>query len=131
MRALIVDKSAKAAVREVVSYAEKPENWYLCGPGGKVAPGSIPGDNPRHCLTWNTYECVFSFTKTMKGVYRHLSISVPSKSYPNPYAAFMIATEFGLTGWDGHSPHPPSDWIMDVNQQEHCVVLAQRIALTS
>jgi hypothetical protein len=52
-------------------------------------------------------------------------VSVPGGKYPNPYAVFMIAMEFGLAGWDGHSQDPPADWLVDINQSEHCIVVAQ------
>jgi hypothetical protein len=66
VRALVIDSDAKAAVAKIVNYAEKPEHWYLVGPGGRVAPGSVPGDHPEHCLDWSGFTCVFSITKTVQ-----------------------------------------------------------------
>jgi len=128
MRALVIDEAARTEVRKIIAYAEKPENWYLVGEGGKVALESVPGNSPQHCSTWNTFKCVFSFTKTPKGVFRHLSISVDGPNYPNVYAVYIIATEFGFDGWDGKSDEPPADWLVYMNEHEHCIVVAKRIS---
>jgi hypothetical protein len=61
-------------------------------------------------------------------VWRHLSISVPGKNYPNPFAAFTIAALFGFTGWDEKTIEPPPEgWEIHVQLHEHCIVMAQII----
>lgn len=118
MRALLIDDQVKAVVNKVVDYAQS-HPFYL--PAG----GQLPGDNPNYVAHLMTYRCVFTFTRVKGETWRHLSISVPSENYPNPYAAYTIAELFGFTGWDGKSQIPPRDWQMDINKDEHCIVLAQ------
>jgi hypothetical protein len=121
MRPLVIDQSAKAKVAEVEEFAFS--NWYY--PGRSENP---PGDDPRHVLELNTYRCVFSYTMSPHGdLYRHLSVSVPSEKYPNPFAVFVIAELFGFTGWDGKTIDYPADWEAGVNKTEHCVVVVQKI----
>jgi hypothetical protein len=119
MRPLLIDEVARAKVALVVAYAmDHPYH-----PGDPV-----PGDNPKYVTHLDTYRCVFTFTHAYGEVWRHLSISVPSEDYPNPAAAFMIATEFGFTGWDERTIDGiPSGWRVDVSKTEHCIVLAQKV----
>lgn len=117
MRPLVVDAAAKATAARVLAYAEA----HPYRPGGPV-----PGDDPNFVARFGTYRAVFTFTHSNGFVYRHLSVSVPSAKYPNPAAAFMIASLFGFTGWDERTiDRAPPGWIMDVNKAEHCIVLAQ------
>jgi hypothetical protein len=117
MRPLLVDDEAKAKVARVVEYAEAHHH----------IPGEfVPGDNPNFVTTLDTYRCVFTFTHNSGKVWRHLSISVPSEKYPNPAAAFMIATLFGFTGWDERTIDvAPKGWGIGIHKHEHCIVLAQ------
>src|SRR5215831_17200761 len=116
MRALIIDDVAKAKVARVLAYAER--HHYRPGPG--IPP---PGDDGRFVALLNAFRCVFTFTHAGDMIWRHLSISVPGKNYPNPAAALMIAELFGFTGWDGKTiDRFPKDWIIDVNKDERCVV---------
>lgn len=119
MRALVIDDAVQARVREILEHSAG--NWYR--PGKSENP---PGEDPRHVVMLNTYRCVFSYTDIHDCLWRHLSVSVPSKNYPNPFAIYTIAELFGFTGWDGTSEKPPADWLMDVNKIEHCVVVAQK-----
>jgi hypothetical protein len=133
MRALLIDDNAKAAVKKVVDYAAA-HPYYL------PAAGIVPGDDPRYVAHLDTYRfvrggcvvqnvqrlcCVFTFTHVKREVWRHLTISVPSQNYPNPFAAYTVAELFGFTGWDGKSYDPPNGWQVAVNKDEHCIVLAQ------
>jgi hypothetical protein len=118
MRALLIDDEAKAKVKKVVDYAHA-HPYYL------PAAGIVPGDNSSYVAHLGTFRCVFTFTHIKGEVWRHLSISVPSHSYPNPFAAYTIAELFGFTGWDGKSSTPPTNWQIAVNKDEHCIVLAQ------
>lgn len=119
MRPLIIDDNARAAIARVVSYAMN--HPYSIGQ-------PVPGDNPNFVAHLSTYRCVFTFTCMHDKTYRHLSISVPSERFPNPAAAFMIASEFGFTGWDEKSIDTmPEDWFGQVNEKEHCIVLGQEI----
>jgi hypothetical protein len=123
MRPLIIDDQVRAAVAEVVKFAES--NWYRIGQSE-----TIPGDDPRHTvILWFGYRCVFSFThsSTEKRTFRHLTISVPGKDYPNEFAVFAIANLFGFTGYNGKSAEPPSEWLCNVNKEEHCVVVLQEV----
>lgn len=124
MRPLIIDDAARAKIARVVAYAM--DHPYRPGPGAIT-----PGDNPNFVANLSTYRAVFTFTHHGGQVFRHLSVSVPSKGYPNPAAAFFIAHEFGFTGWDEKQIDKlPDGWMMDVNDGEHCVVLAQECGRT-
>ena len=118
MRVLLIDDQVKAGVKKVVDYAQS-HPFYL--PAG----GPVPGDNPNYVAHLMTYRCVFTFTQVKAQTWRHLSISVSSADYPNPFAAYTIAELFGFTGWDGKSQTPPRSWEIAVNKDEHCIVLAQ------
>jgi hypothetical protein len=123
IRPLLIDDRARAAVGKVVEHALKEENYYE--PGISPQP---PGDDARHVVLLNTYRCVFSITRDLKGarLYRHLSISVPAKGkYPNVFAAFSIAELFGLSGWVGETPEPPVDWMVGTDRGDECVIVAQ------
>lgn len=122
MRALVIDDQARAKARRIREFAEQPENWYLVD--GSDRELKAPGNDPRYAACLSTYRCVFSITKTPDGLYRHLSISVPSSGLPNPYAAFMIAELFGFEGWDAKTVKPGPDWLIQANHAEHCIVLA-------
>ena len=129
MRALIIDDQVKADIKRVTDFATKPENYYVIGPDG-FSIQKPPGDDPRHVTAIpRGYRAVFSITKEHdRGMWRHLSISVPTEKYPNPYAAYAIAELFGFTGWNQRATIPPPDgWIMNVNEKEHCVVMMQEL----
>jgi hypothetical protein len=121
MRLLYINRITKVKIAHVKSYAE--ENPYYPG-----ATEDVPGDNKNYVVYLNTFRCVFTHTHSKGKVYRHLTISVPSAKYPNPAAAFIIAQEFGFTGWDGKTiDKVPRNWAVDVNKKEHCIVLVQEI----
>jgi len=117
------EEAAKPKVKEVRDFAERAENHFIVG------SNFIPGDDPRYVCHLDTFRCVFTISKTKDGgLWRHLSISVPSKLLPNPYIAFTIAQLFGFTGWNGTSVKPlPHGWAGDVNRKDNCLVLAQLI----
>jgi hypothetical protein len=123
---LTVDEDQKTAIKHLVNFAKQPEAWYIMG----KSPW-IPGDNPEYVLHVDSYRCVFTYTLDPDGnVYRHLSISVP-ENYPNPIAAFQIAAMFGFTGGqeeEGICTGAGDNWLMNVNEDEGCVVLAQLAA---
>lgn len=121
MRALVINDETRTKVAEVVEFAAK--NWYRPG-----RSETIPGDDPRHVVMLNTFRCVFSYTVSpSEEVWRHLSVSVPSKKLPNPFAFYTIAELFGFTGWNGRSVVPPSSWTVGVNKEDHCIVAVQRV----
>jgi hypothetical protein len=125
MRPLILDEIQKAKVKEVVDFART--NLYY-----PFKSETIPGDDARHVVNIPVgYRCVFSITVTPDGKHwRHLSISVPKREkYPHPAAACVIADLFGFTGYDADHPSetPPRDWLMSVNKEDNCVVLAQEL----
>lgn len=126
MRALLLDEDARAKIQGVLEFAHKPENYYIIGPGG-FSLQRPPGDDPRHVVHLNTFRCVFSVSKADGKLWKHLSVSVPGNKYPNPFAVYTIAQEFGFTGWDGNSEVPPVDWAGRLEQEVRAVVLAQEL----
>jgi hypothetical protein len=116
LRALTINDAARAEVARVVANAKSHPYRPDCE--------TPPGDDKRFVAKLDTYRAVFSFTHADGLVYRHLSISVPGKDYPNPLAVFTIADLFGFTGWGGQS-YPAHGWMINVNENEHCIVLAQ------
>jgi hypothetical protein len=120
MRPLIINDAARAKAARVLAYADS--HHYHPGRPGQTTPG----DNPNFVANFDTYRAVFTYTHGDGLIYRHLSVSVPSKKFPNPAAAFMIATLFGFTGWDERTiDRPPEGWQIDVSDKEHCIVLGQ------
>ena len=122
MRPLLLDNEAKGRIAEVVKFAGS--NVYRPG-----LSETIPGDDARHVVEiFMGYRAVFSLTEGPDALYRHLTLSVVGEHYPNPIAAFTIADAFGFTGWKIEmGEQPPSDWMGDVNAEDHCVTLLQRI----
>jgi hypothetical protein len=126
LRPLLIDSFARAAIQRVREFAELPENYYRVMADDRAT--NLPGNDGRYICMLSTYRCVFSITQTREGKFRHLSISVPSANYPHPAAAFMIAKEFGFTGWDGLTyDRVPSSWVSVVSEEEHCLILAQKL----
>ena len=120
-RPLIIDEEVRASVGEIVAFAKR--NIYHPGKSE-----TIPGDDPRHTVNLLSYRCVFSFTVDPEGnLLRHLSVSVPGKAYPHPYAFFTIAELFGFTGWDGKSVKPPEDWQVGPHKEDRCIVAVQPV----
>jgi hypothetical protein len=116
LRLLVISDAEKAAAHKLAEFAALPENHYKPG-----KTPFIPGDNPNYVLNLWTYRCVFTFTVDTKNrLFRHLSISVPSKDYPHPAAVEEISHLFGFKG-------SFKSWMVDVNKVEHCIVVAQRI----
>ena len=127
MRLLTIDDAARNKVKAVVEFASQPINYFLTGAGGRA--GNVPGDDPRHVAELDAYRCVFTMTKSDQGLFRHLSISVPGRNYPSPFAVCEIARLFGFTGWDGASGIEAmvGKWLLDLHKDEHCVVVAQQL----
>jgi len=109
----------RSKIALLVSYAQ--EHHYHPG----VDP--TPGDNPKFVLNLGAYRCVFTFTESHGRLWKHLSVSIPRKGkFPNPAAAFTLATEFGFTGWDGVTIDKiPDGWLGDIDDERNCIVLAQ------
>lgn len=122
MRALVIGDEARAVAALVLEHAR--EHVYRLGAG--MPP---PGDDPRHVAHINSFRIVYSITEDHDGRrWRHMSISVPSKKFPHPVAVFMLAELFGFTGWDGSNPEKPGrGWQLDLNNAEHCIVVAQEL----
>lgn len=119
IRPLVIDDNARAKVASVVSYAM--DHPYREG-------NPVPGDNPNYVAKLDTYRAVFTFTHHRGGVFRHLTISVPSSKYANPAAVFTIASLFGFTGWDEKTiDKSPEGWRIDINKKDHCVTVVQEI----
>lgn len=126
MRGLVITDEIKQKIKDQVAWAEKPENWYY--PELDPKP---PGDKPKFVMHLEVgYRVVYTLTAMTKGKFRHISISVPSSKYPHQVAAFTIATMFGFTGGgevEGMTLEPGKDWMMHVNKNEHCIVIAQEV----
>jgi hypothetical protein len=123
MRPLVIDDAARELAARVLAYAE----GHRYRPSVMVTP---PGDDPNHVAMFGTYRAVFSFTESDDMLWRHLSVSVPSAYYPNPAAVFIIAQLFGFTGWDGDTLDAlPEGWLMEMQELEHCIVVAQPIGV--
>jgi hypothetical protein len=120
MRVLVIDSAARERIKQVIAHAEK--NHYY------IESGVVPGDDERFVAQLESYRVVFTFTHAAGKVCRHLSISVPSSKYANPFAAFAIADLFGFTGYVDLSGKPGDDWMIDINKAEHCIVIAQVIS---
>jgi hypothetical protein len=124
---LTVDEEAKAKVKVVTDFAEKPENYYIVEKGG-FSLQRPPGDDPRHVTHLDTYRCVFSITKAEDKLWKHLSVSVPNpNAFPNPMATFTIAELFGFTTWTGNPADVPEAWKIQIDGEGHCIVLAQEL----
>jgi hypothetical protein len=116
MRVLVVGEEEREAARKLAEFAAKPENHY-----SPRKDTWLPGDDPRFVLYLTDYRCVFSYTK-LKGLYRHLSVSIRgSRALPAPAAMQAIVKLFGFEGgW-------PGDWEMAPHANECCVVAIQEI----
>jgi hypothetical protein len=118
MRPLIIDEAARAAIAKVLDYA-KDHHFHQGDP-----PATLDSN---YCVELSTYRVIFTFTNAGGALFRHMTISVPDKNlYPNPASAFMLAHEFGYTGWD-QTMRPPLDWGIKVDEEHHCIVIAQKL----
>jgi hypothetical protein len=118
MRVLAINEETRAKVRAVLEFAA--HNFHR------------PGKNDaRYAVMLDTFRCVFSYTQVGAPgtLYRHLSVSIPSERYPSPFAFYTIAELFGFTGWDGQSERPPKDWMLRVDEDDHCLIAAQKVRL--
>ena len=122
LRPLIIGPAEKARIAKVAAWAK--DHPYKPYPGCKA-----PGDDNRFVVKLGTYRAVFTITHARDGaVLRQLSVSVPGTKYPHPAAAFMIAHEFGFTGWDEAKPSEPGkDWIAGPHATDKCAVVAQEL----
>jgi hypothetical protein len=120
LRVLVIDDDARKEAARVIGYAEA--NHY-----SPERAEQVPGNNPNFVAEFGTFRAVFTYTQVCVGcLYRHLSISIPGLGYPHPAAVFMIAELFGFTGWDGKTiDAAPDGWILEIHQEEDCIVLAQ------
>lgn len=130
VRVLMIDDATKSQAVRVVEYAKQRGHWYTIRNGQPQSPA--PGNNPAHVVMLNTFRCVFSYTLEVQGaahkLFRDLSINVPSRDYPHPFAAFTIAELFGFTGWNGvDAERLPPGWNGTTNENEHCIRLVQQV----
>jgi hypothetical protein len=112
LRPLTLGPDERQRIAHLVGFARDPVNWLT---RARLLALYVPGDYPEYVLTLHTYRCVFTWTEGSKGtIFRQLSVSVPGGKLPNIYAAFTLATAFGLTGWQMHSngKQPPADWMV-------------------
>ena len=127
MRLLRITEENIEAAQHLVRFAADEENWFHA-----FKDKWIPGDRPEYVLHIDTFKCVFTYTVAPTGpMYRHLSVSVPGKVYPNPIAIKMIADMFGFTGsrppQSQDDPGFGMDWVVDLDEGEGCVVVVQEI----
>ena len=128
MRALNISDENIEAAQHLVRFASEEENWYRY-------PDSnwTPGDRPEYCLHFDTYRCVFTYTKQPnQPLIRHLSVSVPSHLQPNKVAVCTIASWFGFTGAEekaGIVSEPGKNWLMAPGEApgEKCIIVAQKV----
>ena len=130
MRVLDLGERSKRKAQKVANYAKKKANWYNPRLSGWMS--RIPGHNPESQCKLGDYRCVFSYTidSERDKVFRHLSISVPSKDFAHPAAVKTIASMFGYTGSDGvPNDDFPTDWIVHIKKDgpidDHCIVVGQ------
>lgn len=99
MRPLIINDSSKAAIREVITYAEA-NRFSFADLQERVRTGEHVGDDPRFtCIVPFGFRCCFSIEEQPPplGWCRHLSVSVPAKGrIPNTVAMDMLCKEFGF-----------------------------------
>lgn len=98
VRPLVIDDEAKAIAARVIAHAEA--HPYHPRPGS-----TPPGDDPNFVAKLGTYRAVFTITHSDRMVFRHLSISVPGKGFPNPLAVMLIGELFGFTGIETAPPN--------------------------
>lgn len=124
LRPLFLTPDNKEKAAKVIAFAERPENWYHAG-----GSSWVPGDRPDFVARIDTYRCVYTHTVSQGKHYRHLSISVPADGkLPHQVAVFTLASFFGFTGGkmvEDAAVEPAEDWLINVNEAEHCIVLAQ------
>jgi hypothetical protein len=114
----------QALAKQLVEFASKPENFYR--PPSDV----VPGERLEYTCHIDSYRCVFTITEIGGARYRHLSISIRGPNLPAPVAAFTLAGWFGFTGAvleGGISAMPGTDWHVDINEEDNCIILAQEI----
>ena len=125
LRPLVIGPEEKQRIAHLADFASDRNHWFY-----PTISDWVPGDMPEYTLEIWTYRCVFTWSVMGKVVGRQLSVSVPAEGkFPNAAAVLMLATEFGLTGWDGEALSPPGDWAVHVEQEAPIpyVVMAQPI----
>lgn len=125
LRPLVIGPEEKQRVEHLIAFASDRDHWFYPGKSDWT-----PGDMPEYVLDLWTYRCVFTWSVMGETVGRQLSISVPAKGkFPNVAAVLTLATEFGLTGWDGETLDLPDDWAVHVEKEAPIpyVVVAQPI----
>lgn len=114
MRALVIDEAAKVEITRVVKHASdfKINSQKLKNPEFQPI-----GDDPDFCCHLNDgYRVVFSIEQLDGLWYRHLSVSVNSRTMlPSQAAVEMIMKEFGFRDVNGKSDVLSCDnvWIED------------------
>ena len=121
LRPLILDDTAKHKAADIMAYGQ--DHPYVMG-----RDKWVPGDDHRYVGHFNTFRAVFTFTRRGDDTFRHLTVSVPGRGFPNPIACWSLAELFGFTGWDGKSAKTPDDWQFGLKDQEHCIVVVQKVA---
>ena len=124
MRPLIITPEIKAKIAQQVAWANQPENWSFVAKDKEP-----PGHNPAFVMMLEVgFRVVYTHTVLKGRHYRHLSVSVDGLNYPGEIAALTIATFFGFTGGltlEEMTLRPGPDWLIDVNKDERCMVIAQ------
>lgn len=125
MRLLVIEPETRRQAAHLMDFASK--NIYR-----PEAAAKVPGDDERFVLKIKMgYRCVFTYTAVKGKLYRHLSISVNGPNYPHPGAVGKIAELFEFTGAgvsaEISSGQFPPTWILHMNTQEHCIVVAEEL----
>lgn len=120
LRALVIDQLARDLIVKVKAFAEN--HPYVVG------SSQVPGDISAQVVQFGDFRVVFSITHMGHVVARHMSVSVPGDAFPSPNAVFLLAHEFGFTGWDSAEPgQPGTDWQVGPHADERSIVVAQEI----
>jgi len=115
LRVLVIGPKEREAAHKLVEFAARPENHYRPGPDA-----FIPGDNPKFVLRLTDLRCVFTFTEA-KGLWRHLSVSVPDQNaMPHPAMVEEIGRLFGFK-------KSLRDWQMHGDRKTNSVVVLQKV----
>jgi hypothetical protein len=110
-RPLIIGKEEKAAIKNLMFYAENNKinlKRMRMIMDRLLAP---PGDNPNFLITLPVgFRVVFTIEQHPGGWHKHLSVSVPGKGHwPSIEAVDMIAQEFGIENFKDHYIYPEED----------------------
>ena len=125
-RPLVLDDALKAECGRLREFAEDPKHWYLFG-----ETDFVPGERPGYILMTDFgFRIVFTITHAPEHSpkpFRHMTISVSGKNFPNPVAVYTLAHQLGFTGATvkGDVVTEPGPWALAVDDDDHCIIVQQ------